>query len=61
MKIQLNCEDNLRGSFKQIYRRYLLSLELEINLKPVELFTMSTGRVPEDHEHRQTPQTNRES
>lgn len=41
---------------KQIHQHDLPSLELEISLKLMELFRMSTRNVPEDQGHRQAPE-----
>ena len=51
MKMQLKCKENLEGNFKEILQRDLPSFELEISLKPMELFRTFINSVPEDHEH----------
>ena len=51
--MQLKCKDNLEGNFKENLQHELPSLELEISLKPMELFRTYINSVPEDQEHHQ--------
>ena len=60
MKTQWKCKDNLGGSLTKNYQHELLSLELEISLKLMELFRTSIRSVPEDHVHRQALERKKE-
>lgn len=59
--MQLKCKDNFEGSFRKNPQQELPSLELEINVKLMELFRTSTRSVSEEHGHRRAPRRKQES